>query len=70
MRGEGGAFYLRMATLLSLKNGLEKSKVTSWRHLNLARLRRMLLCLRGSYQKLVDEKLDIECEPTSIKIVI
>ena len=48
MRGEGRAFYLRMATLLSLKNGLEKSKVTSWRHLNLARLRRMLLCLRGS----------------------
>ena len=48
MRGEGGAFYLRMATLLSLKNGLEKSKVTSWRHLNLARLRRMLLCLRDS----------------------
>ena len=26
--GEGRAFYLRLATLLSLKNGIEKSKVT------------------------------------------
>ena len=28
--GERRAFYSRLATLMSLKNGIEKSKVTSW----------------------------------------
>ena len=28
--GEGRAFYSQLATLLSLKNGIKKSKVTSW----------------------------------------
>ena len=47
--GEVRAFYLRLATLLSLKNGIEKSKVTSWirSKVNFALLRSMLLCLRG-----------------------
>ena len=67
--GEGRAFYSRLATLLSLKNGIEKSKVTSWirSKVNFALLRSMLLCLRGSRQKLVNEKLEIELEHTSIK---
>ena len=30
---KGIAFYSRRATLLSLKNGIEKSKVTSWKQL-------------------------------------
>ena len=62
--GEGRAFCSRLATLMSLKNGIEKSKVTSWIHFAL--LRSMLLCLRGSRQKLVNEKLVIELEHTSI----
>ena len=64
--GEGRAFYSRLTTL---KNGIEKSKVTSWirSKVNFALLRSMLLCLRGSRQKLVNEKLDIEPEHTSIK---
>ena len=59
--GEGRAFHSRLATLLSLKNGIEKSKVTSWirSKVNFALLRSTLLCLRGSRQKLVNEKLDI-----------
>ena len=63
------AFYSRLATLLSLKNGTEKSKVTSWirSKVNFALLRSMLLCLRGSRLKLVNEKLDIELEHASIK---
>ena len=67
--GEGGAFDSRLTTLLSLKNGIEKAKVTSWirSKVNSALLRSMLLCLRGSRQKLVNEKLDIELEHTSIK---
>ena len=67
--GQGRAFYLRLATLLSLKNGTEKSKVTSWirSKVSFALLRSMLLCLRGSRLKLVNEKLDIELEHTSIK---
>ena len=67
--GKGRDFYSRLATLLSLKNGIEKSKVTSWirSKVNFALLRSMLLCLRGSRLKLVNEKLDIELEHTSIK---
>ena len=67
--GEGRAFYSGLATLLSLKNGIEKSKVTSWirSKVNFALLRSMLLCLRGSRLKLVNEKLDIELEHASIK---
>ena len=55
------AFYSRLATLLSLKNGIEKSKVTSWirSKVNFALLRSRL--------KLVNEKLDIELEHISIK---
>ena len=67
--GEGRAFYSLLATLLSLKNGTEKSKVTSWirSKVNFALLRTKLLCLRGSRQKLLNEKLDIELEHASIK---
>ena len=67
---EGIVFYLRRATLLSLKNGIEKSKVTSWKQskINFALLRSELLCLRGSPLKSANEKLDIELEQTSIKI--
>ena len=69
IRDEGRAFYSRLATLLSLKNGIEKSKVTSWVQfkVNFALPRIMLLCLRGSRKKLMNEKLDIELEHTSIK---
>ena len=58
-----------MATLLSLKNGIAISKVTSWiqSKVNIGLLRSMLMCLRGSRQKLVKEKLDIELEHTIIK---
>ena len=50
IRREGRAFYSRLATLLSLKNGIEKSKVTSWIQSKVifALLRNMFLCLRGS----------------------
>ena len=58
MGAESRTFYLRLATLLSLKNGIEKSKVTSWIRSKtiFALLRSMLLCLQGSRQKLVNEK--------------
>ena len=48
--GEDRGFYSRLATLQSLKSGIEKSKVTSWirSRANVALLRSMLLCLRGS----------------------
>ena len=67
--GKGRAFYSPLATLLSLKSGIEKSKVTSWKRykVNFALLRSLLLCQRGSRQKLVNEKLEIELEHTSIK---
>ena len=67
--GEGMAFYSPLARLLLLKNGIEKFKVTSWiqSKVNFALLRSMLLCLRRSRLKLVDEKLDTELEHTSIK---
>ena len=63
------AFYLRLVTLMLLKNEIEKSKVTSWIpfKVNLALLRSILLCLRDLPQKLVNEKLDIEFEHTNIK---
>ena len=66
---EGRAFYSWLPTLFSLKNWIEKSKVTSWiqSKVNFALLRSMLLCLRGSRQNLVNEKLDIELEHTSYK---
>ena len=69
IRGEGRAFYLRLATLLSLKNGIEISKETSWVQfkVNFALPKIMLLCLRGSRKKLMNEKLDIEIEHTSVK---
>ena len=65
--GEDRGFYSRLATLQSLKSGIEKSKVTSWirSRANVALLRSMLLCLRGSQQKLANEKLDIELEHTN-----
>ena len=56
-----------------LKNCLssifEKSKVTFWigSKKNFALLRSMLLCLRGSRQKLVNERRDIVLEHTGIK---
>ena len=64
---EGRAFYSRLATLLSLKNGIGKSKVTSWirSKVNFVLLRSMLL--RVSRQKLVNKKVDIELELTNIK---
>ena len=67
--GEVRAFYSRLVTLLSLINGIEKSRVTSWiqSRVNFALLRSMLLCLRGLRQMLVSEKLDIELKHTSIK---
>ena len=67
--GEGKAFCSRLATLLSLKNGTEKSKVTSWirSKVNFVLFRSMSLCLRGSRQKLVNGKLDNELKHTSIK---
>ena len=48
---------------------VEKSKLTSWirSKVNFTLLRSMLLCLRGSRQKLVNEKLDIELVQRSIK---
>ena len=55
--GEGRAFYSQLTTLLSFRNGIG----------NVSLLRSMLLCLRGSRQKLVNEKRDIELEHTSIK---
>ena len=69
IESEGRAFYSRPATLLSLKKVIEKSKVMSWiqSKVNFALLRSMLLCFRGSRQKLVDKKLDIDLEHTSIK---
>ena len=47
---EGRAFYPRLATLLSWKNGIEKSKVASWIQpkVSFSLFRSMLLCLRGS----------------------
>ena len=67
---KGIAFYSRRATLLSLKNGIEKSKVTSWKQskINFALLRSKLFCLRRPRLKLENEKLNIELEHTSIKI--
>ena len=69
IESEGRAFYSRPATLLSLKKVIEKSKVMSWiqSKVNFALLKSMLLCFRGSRQKLVDKKLDIDLEHTSIK---
>ena len=69
IESEGRAFYSRPATLLSLKKVIEKSKVMSWiqSKVNFTLLRSMLLCFRGSRQKLVDKKLDIDLEHTSIK---
>ena len=53
---EGRAFHSRLAMLLLLKNGTEKSKMTSsmGSTVNLALLRSMLLRLRGSRKKLVN----------------
>ena len=67
--GKGRAFYSRLATSLSLKNGTARSKVTSWTQskINFSLLRSMSLSLRGSRLKLVNEKQDIELEHTSIK---
>ena len=66
---EGRAFNLQLATLLSSKNGTEKSEVTSWirSKVNFALLSSMLLCLRGSRLNLANEKLDIELEHASTK---
>ena len=65
--GEDRGFYSRLATLQSLKSEIEKSKVTSWirSRVNFALLISMLLCLRGSQQKLANEKLDIELKHTN-----
>ena len=56
--GEGRALYWRQATLLSLKNGIEKSKVTSWirSKVNFALLRTMLLSLRGNIVVVAPDK--------------
>ena len=64
MGTEGRAFYSRLATLLLLKNGIGKSKVTSWirSKVNFALLRSIFRCLGGFRQKLENEKLDIELE--------
>ena len=71
MGGEVKAVYSLLATLLSLKNGIQKSKVTSWiqSKVNISLLRSELLCLRGSRLNLEKEKIDIEphIEPCSIK---
>ena len=68
MRGEDRASYSLLATLLPLKNGTENSKVRSWiRSVNFALPRSMSLCLRGLRQNLVNEKLNMELEPTNIK---
>ena len=56
---EGRAFFSWLAILLLLKNGIEKSKVTSWIRFNgnFALHRSLLLYLRGSQQvlKTIDE---------------
>lgn len=46
MGGEVKAVYSLLATLLSLKNGIQKSKVTSWiqSKVNISLLRSELLC--------------------------
>ena len=64
MGTEGRAFYSRLETLLLLKNGIGKSKVTSWirSKVNFALLRSMFRCLGGFRQKLENEKLDLELE--------
>lgn len=71
MGGEVKAVYSLLATLLSLKNGIQKSKVTSWiqSKVNISLLRSELLCLRGSRLNLEKEKIDIEphIEPCNIK---
>ena len=69
--GEVIAFYSRQATLLSLKNGIKKSKVTSCKHskINFALLRSKLLYLRGSRLKLANEKLDIELNIQVLKLI-
>ena len=52
MGGESTAFCFRMAILLSLKDGVEKSKVTSWigSKVIFALFRSVVLCLRSSYK--------------------
>ena len=69
--GECRAFYSRLATLPSLRKGTGKSKVTSsiQSKINFELPRSMLLCLRGSRLKLVNEKLDIELDIQVLKII-
>ena len=70
MGDEGRALYLLVTgNMLSLNNGIEKPKVTSWirSKVNFALLKSMLLCFRGSRQTLVNEKLDVELKHASIK---
>ena len=68
MRSEYRAFYSLLATLLPLKNRIEKSKVRSWiRLINFALPKSMLLCLRDLRQNLVTEKLDVELDHTNVK---
>ena len=65
MRDEVRDFYSR----LSLKKGIDKSKMRSWIQSkeNFAILRSMLLCLRDLRLKLVNEKLNTELDHTSMK---
>ena len=70
MAGECKVFYLRLASLLSIKHGFEKSQVTTWirTKINLALLRSIISCLRGSRIATTKNKEhnDIELESTSV----
>ena len=69
MGSEGGAFYSRLATLLSLKNGIEKSKVISWirSKSNFALLKYVVVFTRFTAEFSKWIWLDTELEHTSIK---
>ena len=70
MASECKVFYSRLAALLSIKRGVEKSQVTTWirTKINLSLLRSMILCLRGSRAASPrnKENIDIELESTYI----
>ena len=72
MGGECKVFYKRLASLISLKRGIDNSKVTSWirTKVNFALIRSMLLCLRGSRSNLCNEKLDIEIETNRLSRIL
>ena len=67
--GDCKVFYLRLASLLSIKHRLKKSQVTTWMRtkINLALLRSIISCLRGSRRATTrNNDNNIELESTSI----